>query len=149
MLSLLLFFACGDKRLLDLFQLVAQTTIQTSRICAITMQFDDLCGVNARLLVQIVNILRNHMRNFALRHKLRDGFVALIGLGSANFGINSNFAPPRLNSHFFTGNKILKHNRLHARPHAARTAEIWNAAFRAHACASKNHDALGFIHPLP
>ena len=98
--------------------------------------------------MQVINILGNHMRDFAHLHQCRNDLMPSIGRDLAEFIIHRKFTLPRFDTRGFAGQEVFEHNRCHTRPNPTRTAEIGNPTIRAHPSAGKYDDILTFFNPL-
>ena len=88
------------------------------------MQLDHLVGGHAGILMQVVDVLRDHRRDGATADQFGNGMMADVGLGIAEIGIDGELAPPRLTTHVFAGHEVLELDRCHLGPYPARAAKI-------------------------
>ena len=132
----------------DLDEFVATMTAQARGITRVAVQLDDAFIGNARDLMQVVDVLCDHRSGLALLDEIRNDLVSAIGLRSDPAVTIVETASPRLATLLLGGDELLEINRLHARPHAARTAEIGNAGFGADAGAREKQGAAAVTKQL-
>src|SRR5271168_1193980 len=93
------------------------------------MKLDHLMRGHARSLVQIVNILRDHMSDLAGVDQGRNSKMTVIRFGTDPAGRPGKGALPSLAPRVLVVHECVEVDRFHPAPDAARAAEIWNAGF--------------------
>jgi len=81
-------------------QFEAPVAVEAVRKGSIAMQLDDIFCRNSRGLVQIVDILGDHGRNFARVIKLGDGAMAAAGSSGGKLLFHGKAPPPGLVTRF-------------------------------------------------
>ena len=82
------------KLLLDDFELVPLAAIEASGIRGVAVQFDHLVGGHARILMEVIDVLRDHRRDGAAADQFGDSVMADIGLGTANIRVDGELPAP-------------------------------------------------------
>jgi len=106
---------------------VSQPAHKTCGIAGIAMKLDYPMRGHARILVQIVYVLRDHMTDLAALDQTRNGKMTFIRFSADPAGRPGKGAPPSLAPRVFVVHKCLEVDRFHPAPDAARATEIWNA----------------------
>ena len=109
-------------------QFVALLAIEAQGVGRIAVQLDDMFGCDARVLVQVVDILRDHRRHLAEAIKAGERAMATARLGMTELVAHGEAAPPRLVPRLLAGKKVVEHDRPVLGPDPARRTKIGNAA---------------------
>src|SRR4051812_46201052 len=99
--------------------------------------------------MQVIDVLSNHARCFAGSNEFGDGEVTGIRTRAYPTILIAEATTPCFSTCFFGADEVLEINRLHARPHAARTAKVWNAGLSADPRASEEDCVLACTEQLP
>jgi hypothetical protein len=113
------------------------------------VQLDDTVGGNARLLVQPVNVLRNHRRHPAAGDKGREGKMAAARPRLAVKIVHGELAPPCLTPPLRAAHKRFEGDRLVLHPRAAGGAKVWHAALGRNTGPGEAGDNAGVLHQRP
>jgi hypothetical protein len=127
-----------QKRVAQVRQLVSQAADKARGISGVAMKFDHLMRGHARILVQIVHILRDDISDLAAIHQARNSKMSFIRFGTYPAGRPGKCALPSLASRVFVVHECVEVDRFHAAPDAARATEIRNAGFSRHAGAGED-----------
>ena len=121
---------------------MAPSAIETFRVGAIAVELDHLIGRQPRVLMQVVDVLRDDVAELALSREPEQGTVAAARSGAADRVMNMEVAPPCGQAHFGGVQEVGEPDGLVFRPHAARRPEIGNPAFGRDAGAGEADDPL-------
>jgi hypothetical protein len=109
------------------------------------MKLDHLLGRDTRVLMQIVDVLRDHAGRLPHADEFGDGGMTRIRLRPDPAILVAEAPAPCFPPRGFGRHELLEVDGLHARPDAARTAEIRDARFGADACACEDHHATAGV----
>lgn len=100
----------------DRRELVAGAAGQAARIAPVAVQLDDPVRIDARLLVEVVDVLGDDAGRLAGAHQPGDRAVAAVGFGAGDVAVDDEFPPPRLAARVFGGDEVLEVDRRGLRP---------------------------------
>src|SRR5205085_6304145 len=109
-------------------QFVARGTAEAEGVSGISMQLDDVGGRDPGLLVQIVDVLRDHRRRLPGLVEAREREMPPARPRTLELVLHRKAPAPGLIAHLLACHEGIERDRLHPRPDAAWRAEIGNAA---------------------
>ena len=127
-----------DPQFVDLITLLAG---QAMRVGGVAVQLDHLRRRDAGVLVQPVDVLRDHRGRVAVVDQLGHGAVAAIGLRRAQDRLHLEAPPPGFPPRLLRAHEVGEIDRHLLGPDAARAAKVGDAGFGADAGAGEQHDA--------
>src|SRR5690606_15633040 len=113
-----------QERALKIGELVAALTGEAGGVRSVAVQLDDPIVRHAAVLVQVVDVLGDHVGHLALSGEARDGVVPGVGRGADPAGGSAEGAGPGLATLLLVAHEVVEVDRLHAAPDAAGAAEI-------------------------
>lgn len=129
----------------DWAEFVTASAVEAFRVGRIAVEFDHFIVGDARGLVETVDVLGDHVGDFAGLRKRRDDAVATIGCGRSDSLFGADLSAPGFATHLFRGEEVVEHNRLILVPDPAGAPEIRNAGFSAYARAGEDDGLSGLI----
>src|SRR6185503_10615157 len=121
-------------------QFIAPVARKTGRVGRVAVQLDDIGGVDAGCLVQVVDILRHQSRHLAGAVEARQRAMAAAGPGGGKARLHGEAPPPGLVAHLPAAKEVVELDRPVFAPQPAGRAEIRDAAFGRDAGAGERHD---------
>jgi 2-dehydro-3-deoxyphosphooctonate aldolase (KDO 8-P synthase) len=127
-------------------ELVAPPAIEATRVGAVAVQLYDLVGGNARGLMHVVDVLRDHHLDEAFIHEARQGAMPNAWRRTLMVIIKREFTPPGFAPCVLAREETVERHGRIVEPGAAGRAEIRDAAFGRHTGAGEHDEGFGAPH---
>jgi len=120
---------------------MALAAVEAFGVAGVAVQFDNPLRRNARILMQVVDVLRDHRAHLAARHQPCDRRMAGVGFGPGPAGGSGESAAPGFAPSGLAADEFVEIDRLHLAPDPAGAAEVRHAGLCGNASAGKDHRA--------